>query len=61
MTCVTPASSRGSPTPTAPGAAGQGAIFAAVLTTARKLRQNAYEQLCSIAGPSPLHAAGIPS
>jgi transposase len=39
----------------------QGAIFATLLTTARKLRQNAYERLCSIAGPSPLHAAGIPS
>jgi len=39
----------------------QGAIFATLLTTARKLRQNAYERLCSIAGPSPLHAVGIPS
>jgi transposase len=36
----------------------QGAIFAALLTTARKLGQNAYARLCSIAGPSPLHAAG---
>jgi transposase len=35
----------------------QGAIFATLLTTARKLGQNAYARLCSIAGPSPLHAA----
>jgi transposase len=39
--------------------ADQGAIFATVLTTARKLHQNAYARLCSIAGPSPLHAAGL--
>ena len=37
----------------------QGAIFATLLTTARKLGQNAYARLCSIAGPSPLHAAGL--
>jgi transposase len=36
----------------------QGALFTTVLTTARKLGRNAYEQLCSIAGPSPLHLAG---
>jgi transposase len=35
-----------------------GATFATILTTARKLRQNAYERLCTIAGPSPLLAAG---
>jgi transposase len=39
----------------------QGAIFASLLTTARKLGQNAYARLCSIAGPSPLHAAGLVS
>ena len=38
----------------------QGAIFATLLTTARKLGQNAYARLCLIAGPSPLHAAGMP-
>lgn len=37
----------------------QGAIFAALLTTARKLGHNAYQRLCAIAGPSPLHAAGM--
>jgi transposase len=37
----------------------QGAIFATLLTTARKLGQNAYARLCSIAGNSPLHAAGL--
>jgi transposase len=37
----------------------QGAIFATLLTTARKLGQNAYARLCAIAGPSPLHAAGL--
>ena len=37
----------------------QGAIFATLLTTARKLGQNAYARLCSIAGPSPLRAAGL--
>jgi transposase len=40
------------------GGAEQGAIFATLLTTARKLGHNAYDRLCSIAGPSPLHAAG---
>ena len=39
----------------------QGAIFATVLTTARKLGQNLYHQLCLIAGPSPLQAADTPS
>ena len=37
----------------------RGAIFTTLLTTARKLGHNAYYQLCSIAGPSPLHAAGL--
>jgi transposase len=36
-----------------------GAIFATLLTTARKRDQNLFEQLCTLAGPSPLHAAGI--
>ena len=38
-----------------------GAIFASILTTARKLGQNAYERLCSIAGPSPLQAIDTPT
>ena len=37
----------------------QGATFATLLTTARKLGQNAYQRLCAIAGPSPLRAAGM--
>jgi hypothetical protein len=37
----------------------QGAIFTTLLTTARKLGRNAYARLCSIAGPSPLHAPGL--
>jgi transposase len=37
----------------------QGAIFATLLTTARKVGQNAYARLCSLAGTSPLHAAGL--
>ena len=37
----------------------QGATFATLLTTARKLRQNAFARLCVIAGPSPLYAAGL--
>jgi transposase len=41
--------------------ADQGAIFTTRLTTARKLGHNAYARLCSIAGPSPLHAAGMPT
>jgi transposase len=36
-----------------------GAVFTTLLTTARKLGQNAYAHLTSIAGPSPLHAAGL--
>ena len=39
----------------------QGAIMVTVLTTARKLGQNLYERLCSIAGPSPLQAVGMPT
>jgi transposase len=39
--------------------AAQGATFASLLTTARKRGQNAFERLCAIAGPSPLHAAGL--
>ncbi len=42
-----------------PRGAEQGATFATLLTTARKLRQNAFARLCSIAGPSPLLAAGL--
>jgi transposase len=38
--------------------AAHGAILASLLTTARKLGQNAFEQLCALAGPSPLQAAG---
>jgi hypothetical protein len=37
----------------------QGAAFGTLLTTARKLGHNAYERLCSIAGSSPLQAAGL--
>ena len=37
----------------------QGAVFATLLTTARKLGHNAYQRLCAIAGPSPLSAAGM--
>ncbi len=37
----------------------QGAVFATLLTTARKLGQNAYARLCAIAGPSPLRTAGL--
>jgi transposase len=40
------------------GGAEQGATFATLLTTARKLGHNAYARLCAIAGPPPLHAAG---
>jgi hypothetical protein len=39
----------------------QGAIIATILATARKLGQNTYERLCSIAGPSPLQTAGLPT
>jgi hypothetical protein len=37
----------------------QGAAFATLLTTARKLGHNAYAHLCAVAGLSPLHAAGL--
>lgn len=37
------------------------AIFTSLLTTARKRGQNLFEALRSVAGPSPLHAAGIMS
>ena len=37
----------------------QGATFATLLTTARKLGQNAFARLCSVAGPSPLLAADL--
>ncbi len=37
----------------------QGATMATILTAARKLGQNLYERLCSIAGPSPLQAADM--
>ena len=37
----------------------QGAVFATLLTTARKLGQNAYARLCVIAGTTPLQAAGL--
>jgi len=39
----------------------RGAIFATVLATARKRGENLFERLCTIAGPSPLHAAGMAS
>jgi transposase len=42
-----------------PRGAEQGAAFATLLITARKLGHNAYARLCSIAGPSPLLAAGL--
>ncbi len=35
----------------------QGAIMATILTTARKQGLNIFEQLCQLAGPSPLQAA----
>lgn len=37
----------------------QGTTFATLLTTARKLGQNACERHCTIARPSPLPAAGL--
>jgi hypothetical protein len=43
----------------AKGGAERGAIFATLLTTVRKLGQNAYARLWAIAGPSLLHAAGL--
>jgi transposase len=39
-----------------PRGAQHGAIFATILTTARKRGQNVFERLCSLAGPSPLQA-----
>ena len=36
-----------------------GATFATLLTAARKLGENAFAQICSIAGPSPLRAVGL--
>ena len=39
-----------------PRGAEQGALFATILTTARKRGQNLFEQLCALAGPSPLQA-----
>jgi transposase len=36
----------------------QGAIFATILTTARKRGENLFEQLSALAGPSPLQAVG---
>ena len=39
----------------------QGAIFATLLTMARKLSQNAYARLCAIAGPSPLRPTSLVS
>ena len=38
-----------------------GAILATVLTTARKQGRNLFEELCALAGPSPLQATGLPS
>ena len=35
-----------------------GAIFATILTTARKRGQNLFAALCALAGPSPLQAVG---
>jgi hypothetical protein len=35
--------------------------MATIRTTARKLGQNLYERLCSVAGPSRLQAAGMPT
>jgi transposase len=37
------------------------AILTSLLTTARKRGQNLFQALRSIAGPSPLHAAGLPT
>lgn len=37
------------------------AILTSLLTTARKRGQNLFQSLRSVAGPSPLHAAGLPS
>jgi transposase len=37
------------------------AIFSSLLTTARKRGENLFQALRSVAGPSPLHAAGLPT
>ena len=37
------------------------AIFISLLTTARKRGENLFQALRSTAGPSPLHAAGLPT
>jgi transposase len=37
------------------------AILTSLLTTARKRGENLFQSLRSVAGPSPLHAAGLPS
>ena len=37
------------------------AIFTSLLTTARKCGENLFQALRSVAGPSPLHAAGMPT
>jgi transposase len=37
------------------------AILTTLLTTARKRGHNLFHALRSVAGPSPLHAAGLPS
>ena len=37
------------------------AIFTSLFTTARKRGQNLFQALRSVAGPSPLHAAGLPT
>jgi transposase len=37
------------------------AIFTSLLTTARKRGENLFQALRSVAGPSPLHAAGLPT
>ena len=37
------------------------AIFTSLLTTARKQGGNLFQALRSVAGPSPLHAAGLPT
>jgi hypothetical protein len=37
------------------------AIVTSLLTTARKRGENLFDALRSLAGPSPLHAAGLPT
>jgi transposase len=43
------------------GGADISAIFISLLTTARKRGENLFQALRSVAGPSPLHAAGMPT